>query len=244
MILRRLANAIRKQDWFTVFIETLIVVFGVYLGIQLGNWNSDSAATRSERAVLMQLHGELIAAKVQVGPEGFWYVDDYPTTMKALLTAFFDGDNKLPAGALCNAVSTSHVLLNVVGELSAVSELISTGRLSSITDPELRSAIASFHELSTRKKDRLPELSARTNMLPNLFPNYFSLRAIWDDTQGQVRWTSKCDIEAMQADQSFRNLLAINADAYDGWYRMFIDRTDKGTGCAARAYRQGSGHRA
>lgn len=36
MILRRLAEAIRRQDWFVVFIELLIVVFGVYIGIYLG----------------------------------------------------------------------------------------------------------------------------------------------------------------------------------------------------------------
>ena len=29
MILRSLTTAIRKQDWFTVAVETLIVVFGV-----------------------------------------------------------------------------------------------------------------------------------------------------------------------------------------------------------------------
>ena len=30
MILRRITDAFRRQDWFTVFIETLIVVLGVY----------------------------------------------------------------------------------------------------------------------------------------------------------------------------------------------------------------------
>ncbi|KCZ82932.1 hypothetical protein HAD_14632 [Hyphomonas adhaerens MHS-3] len=39
MILQRLATSIRKQDWFTVFIETLIVVFGVFIGLQVNNWN-------------------------------------------------------------------------------------------------------------------------------------------------------------------------------------------------------------
>ncbi|MFT5774992.1 MAG: hypothetical protein ACI9NG_000943 [Hyphomonas sp.] len=29
----------RKQDWFTVAVETLIVVFGVFIGLQVGNWN-------------------------------------------------------------------------------------------------------------------------------------------------------------------------------------------------------------
>ena len=34
MILRRLTDAFRKQDWFTVGIETLIVVLGVFHGLQ------------------------------------------------------------------------------------------------------------------------------------------------------------------------------------------------------------------
>lgn len=37
MILRRLAEAINRQDWFVVFLELLIVVFGVYIGIYLGD---------------------------------------------------------------------------------------------------------------------------------------------------------------------------------------------------------------
>ncbi|MDT8439894.1 MAG: hypothetical protein RQ729_12895 [Wenzhouxiangellaceae bacterium] len=39
MILRRLTTAFRKQDWFTVMVEILIVVLGVFLGIQVANWN-------------------------------------------------------------------------------------------------------------------------------------------------------------------------------------------------------------
>jgi hypothetical protein len=39
MILRRITDAFHKQDWFTVFIETLIVVFGVFIGLQVNNWN-------------------------------------------------------------------------------------------------------------------------------------------------------------------------------------------------------------
>ncbi|RIJ14751.1 DUF6090 family protein [Henriciella mobilis] len=46
MILQRLATSIRKQDWFTVLIETLIVVFGVFIGLQVNNWNG----ARQDRA--------------------------------------------------------------------------------------------------------------------------------------------------------------------------------------------------
>ena len=46
MILQRLTTALRKQEWFTVVIETLIVMFGVFLGLQVNNWNQ----ARFERA--------------------------------------------------------------------------------------------------------------------------------------------------------------------------------------------------
>jgi hypothetical protein len=39
MILRRLTDALRKQVWFTVALETLIIVFGVFIGRQLSSWN-------------------------------------------------------------------------------------------------------------------------------------------------------------------------------------------------------------
>ncbi|WP_340694164.1 hypothetical protein [Hyphomonas sp.] len=56
MILRRLSNAFRKQDWFTVVVETLIVVLGVFLGLQVNNWNADRTARSAESATLIRLH--------------------------------------------------------------------------------------------------------------------------------------------------------------------------------------------
>lgn len=60
MILQRLSESIRKQDWFTVFIETLIVVLGVFLGIQLGNWNSARQERDLEQAYLTRLHDDFM----------------------------------------------------------------------------------------------------------------------------------------------------------------------------------------
>ncbi len=59
MILRRLATALRRQDWFTVVIETLIVVLGVFLGLQVNNWNEARIARADEREFLTQLRNEL-----------------------------------------------------------------------------------------------------------------------------------------------------------------------------------------
>lgn len=40
MILRKLADAIREQNWFTVVLEVLIVVVGIFIGLQVDDWNS------------------------------------------------------------------------------------------------------------------------------------------------------------------------------------------------------------
>jgi len=35
MIIRRLVQSLRRRDWFTVVIEILIVVVGVFIGIEV-----------------------------------------------------------------------------------------------------------------------------------------------------------------------------------------------------------------
>jgi hypothetical protein len=39
MILRRVIQHFRNQEWTDIFIDFLIVVFGVFIGIQVANWN-------------------------------------------------------------------------------------------------------------------------------------------------------------------------------------------------------------
>ncbi|MCZ4299269.1 hypothetical protein [Henriciella marina] len=66
MILRRLAMSIRKQDWFTVLIETLIVVLGVFLGIQVANWNDARIERSMERQYLVRLHDDMQRSAVAI----------------------------------------------------------------------------------------------------------------------------------------------------------------------------------
>ncbi len=47
MILRRLVDRIRQQDWAVVVIEFALVVAGVFLGLQVSNWSD----ARKERAL-------------------------------------------------------------------------------------------------------------------------------------------------------------------------------------------------
>lgn len=39
MILRRLAESLRTQNWTTVTVEFFVVVIGIFVGIEVSNWN-------------------------------------------------------------------------------------------------------------------------------------------------------------------------------------------------------------
>lgn len=59
MILRRLTEHVRTQNCFAVGIDFVIVVVGVFLGIQIGNWNEARVSHVQEAEYLEQLRDEI-----------------------------------------------------------------------------------------------------------------------------------------------------------------------------------------
>ncbi len=41
MILRRLSQSIKEQNWTAIVIEFILLVGGVFLGMQVSNWNAE-----------------------------------------------------------------------------------------------------------------------------------------------------------------------------------------------------------
>src|SRR5210317_2190466 len=59
MILRRLAEAVREQNWFTVLLEVLIVVIGIFIGLQVDDWNEKRKDRHREIEYLQRIETEL-----------------------------------------------------------------------------------------------------------------------------------------------------------------------------------------
>ena len=59
MILQRLADAIRKQSWFTVILEIVIVVVGLFSGLQVDDWNEARKARAQEIVYLERIVDDL-----------------------------------------------------------------------------------------------------------------------------------------------------------------------------------------
>jgi len=54
MLLRRMTHHLKSQNWFAVGLDFLIVVVGVFIGLQVGNWNDAARERAKETAILLQ----------------------------------------------------------------------------------------------------------------------------------------------------------------------------------------------
>ena len=59
MILRRLAQNLKQQNWTAIWIEFVLLVAGVFLGIQAANWNEQRAEDAKANAYLARIRGDL-----------------------------------------------------------------------------------------------------------------------------------------------------------------------------------------
>lgn len=59
MLLRRVINHFRKQEWTAIAIDFVIVVLGVFVGLQVSNWNADRASRSHEAGILAGIREDL-----------------------------------------------------------------------------------------------------------------------------------------------------------------------------------------
>jgi hypothetical protein len=146
MLLRRLSEAVRKQNWFTVLIELLVVVIGVVLALQLGQWKQEHELRQREQVVLARIGEELDAMVAQA--EGAVAMAEHRVELATLVL------NALRERRLHEhdraAFEEGLGGLDVVGIMGwtmvTVDELISSGELGLVRDAELRAGLVLLRE--------------------------------------------------------------------------------------------------
>lgn len=59
MLFRRITKHVREQNWFAVGIDFCIVVIGVFIGIQVANWNDTRSTKEDYRLAKLRLVAEI-----------------------------------------------------------------------------------------------------------------------------------------------------------------------------------------
>lgn len=145
MLLRRVIAHFRKQEWTAIAIDFAIVVLGVFIGIQVANWNEARVDRIRANSYLERIHADLQADLHNIRDRiTFWStVSDYG---RAGLAYADTGD---ALGAAQWRLLLSYFQASQVGEYYTTSatwdELKSAGELHLIADVDLRNQLASYY---------------------------------------------------------------------------------------------------
>ncbi len=236
MLLRRIINHVKDQNWFAVALDFVIVVVGVFMGIQLGNWNDARATRMSERDFLARLHGDIVELQERrayydkgrpfdlevytIITEFLMEERDDLSEAEKLHHEFYPGIkevNGLDAALICNAIDWTAALTVPPAVLPTATELVSAGRTNDIASPEIKAALQSFLQQADRMNDLVIALEKYNVHLSNRFPDLFEIRRKnWNyefDT-GVAQDDYRCDYEAMRQDGAFLNAFTVNVSSY------------------------------
>ncbi len=140
-----MAQAIRRQDWFTVFVEILVVIVGLMLAFQLDRWWEQ----RGDRAQEAQYVARLIV-DVQADIESLEYALELQSLRLDLATLLMDvvADPELamrrPVEFLGAIVQSSYLYTPVL-TAHTFEDLRSTGNMRLLRDPDIKNLLYDYY---------------------------------------------------------------------------------------------------
>ena len=143
MLLRRITEHVRAQNWTAIAIDFVIVVVGVFIGIQVSNWNEDRQnASRTQNyysRLIEDLDSERRALLARL--DYMAVTDGYGHTA---LAAIDDPSAKRTSQYLIALYQASQIWTYSV-QRATYDEILSSGIAEAIPEPGLRTHLANFY---------------------------------------------------------------------------------------------------
>ncbi len=146
MILRRLSQSLKEQNWAAIWIEFILLVAGVFLGIQVANWNQEREANQKSKVFTERLKSDLRG-------EDWTYQFLIAYNREVLANAnkvveALDGKSAISDEALLVSAYRATQYRNRNQRGSTFDELISTGNIELIRDRALRGTAILLYNLT------------------------------------------------------------------------------------------------
>ena len=145
MLLRRIKQHVANENWFAVIVDFVIVVVGVYVGIEVSNWNEARQEDDRAREYLERIRVDLVndraaasnrqrfwAAVIEYGEAAVRHAETgelYQDSVGQTVLAYFQASQVDPYAS----VSTTYDEMKAAGELGL------------IRDAELRTNLANYY---------------------------------------------------------------------------------------------------
>ncbi len=167
MLLRRITQHVRNQNWFAVFLDFVIVVVGVFIGIQVANWNEERQQKETTKHYIVRLIDELTENKRGIKQRAAYFRQTRNHGLAALQA--LEGDHsELGINFLVDVYQASQMLPRSITR-DSYDEILSIGANIAIPEIEVRKRLATYYSTISAQNYNIQSITPyretiRTNM--------------------------------------------------------------------------------
>ena len=216
MILRRFMEHVRDQNWIAVGLDFLVVVSGIFLGMQVSDWNN----SRKDRA-LERIYIERLAEDLQGDLRIFTRIYDESLQKKVYIT-YIDGlisgrdTGPFDPVMFMEAVDNFGYIRSMGPGQTTWDELVSTGRMELIRNHTIKAEIAEYYEHFGRYHSHTHTFDEIQLRFTRIKERWYSveqvLRLLNQDYESFTEQEARTILEIMRQDDELKNIMSSLAE--------------------------------
>ena len=217
MILRRFMKHVTDQNWFAVGLDVIVVITGIFLGMQVQGVYDERGERHIERAYLQRLHSEVIQnlGFNEVNFAELLLLENFQQNEKYLdevLNYFSEPETTITLlPDHCLAIMSSAIYNDQQTYLPTLTELLSSGQLSVVQNDSIKVALSEYTMAFDALKQQVDTLSSSRIDIHQKHPHLIKIDTRMRNINQSDYFSHKCDFDTMKSNQSFSNDLTINA---------------------------------
>lgn len=168
MILRSVTKHVTDQNWFAVFLDLLIVVFGVFIGIQVSNWNEERAGEKQATVLLNRLYVDVKNDQESLNTE----LDYQAVVRKYAMRAVdaLNGDDSVSDEQFVIGAYQASQINGPWSNRATYSEMQSTGQVNLIKSEQLKGMIFGYYSADFAQNPLITNIAPYREFIRGLMP--------------------------------------------------------------------------
>ena len=145
MLLSSVTKHVKEQNWFAVFIDFLIVVVGVFIGLQVTNWHSERTGEQQAQVLLQRLSEDL-----KNDHDAMISVVNYLTVVRQYAMRALDalnGENDVNDEDFVIGAYQASQINPLWSNRATYNEMLSTGQINLIKNEQLKDFLFSYYSV-------------------------------------------------------------------------------------------------
>lgn len=225
MILRRFMDHIRQMNWFAVGIDFLVVVIGLFIGMQVTNWNEARKDRLQEKQYLIRLKADLQDSLMRnQGSINQLIVRD--DKMQIVIDSLERGSIREEEKAdfeqgLLLSLHTMPIYMN----RATFDEIISRGHMGLIENAILRNRLLQLHARIEDQSKYILRSERRIYAFSDVLDTSFYVGYVFDKDK-KIQMVNQWDMDVLNSNPKFRQIF-ITLKGLSYYNRMWLEQVNE-----------------